>query len=270
MEPTLRDIAIAAMIFKVRRLQNNKDMDVICKLFNALGVKNIPKSMKSIQQQLHHDFDLKKLYKCYYICSNCGASTSDNILTCKLCDDAAIFKFYLCSIKEQIQQLLAIPGFYSKLKEEKLKNIHLFSNTRYGDILREIQDNSFTMIISSDGVCTPNKNLSLWPFILILNELPILDRRYLENVIIGGIIPTGKKPTNRVVQTCLRLISEQLIKLEIGEQFYINDLDERKIIHFYSIASCTDKPAEALMENVVLYNAEYGCPKCFTQGTHID
>ncbi|CAF4399153.1 unnamed protein product [Rotaria sp. Silwood2] len=122
------------------------------------------------------------------------------------------------------------------------------------------------MIINSDGGSTPNKYLSLWPFILTLNELPIPERRYLENILVAGIMPTGKKPTNSVVQTCLNLIYEQLIQLEFGQEFFINDIDQRKIIHFYNIASCTDKPAAALMENVVQYNAGYGCPKCFHAG----
>jgi hypothetical protein len=226
--------------------------------------------MRAIEQQLCPEFDLKQFYKCYYICSICGISDLNQIIACQSCNDASIFKFYLCSIKQQIQQLVSVFGFYSKLKEEKLKNVHLFSNTTYGDILQEIEDNAFTMIINTDGVCTPNKNLSLWPFVLILNELPIPDRRYLENIIVAGIIPTGKKPTNPVVQTSLHLIYEQLIQLEQGQDFYINDIDEQKTLYFYNIASCTDKPAEALMENVVSYNAEYGCPKCFHAGMHVD
>ncbi|CAF1344306.1 unnamed protein product [Rotaria sordida] len=263
---TSRDIAAAVMIYKVRRLQNNKDIDSLCKLFNALSVNLFPKSMKAIERQLHPDFDLNKFYKFYRICSNCGAYDSNSMFKCKSCNDALIFKFYLCSIKQQIQQLLSIFGFFTRLKEEKINNINLFSSTKYGEILREIEVNAFTLMISFDGVSTGNKNLSLWPFTMIFNELPIPERRYLENILIAGIIPTGKKPTNHVVQTCLQLIYEQLITLELGQEFFINDLDQRAVIHFYNIASCTDKPAEALMANVVLYNAEYGCPKCFHAG----
>lgn len=70
--PTECDIAASTMIFKVRRLQNNSDIDVICKLLHCLNVKNVPKSMKSIEQKLHHNFDLKEHFKCYYICYECG------------------------------------------------------------------------------------------------------------------------------------------------------------------------------------------------------
>ncbi|CAF4583957.1 unnamed protein product [Rotaria socialis] len=265
-EPTLRDIAVTAMIFKIRRLQNNQDINSICKLLDSLSVKNVPKNMKSIQKQLHKDFDLKDLSKCYYVCGACGTSNLDHIVKCKLCNDTSIFKFYSCSMKQQIQQMLSIFGIFTKLKEEKLQNIHLFSSTKYGEILQEIEENAFTLMVNFDGVCTPNKNLSLWPFVFCFNELPIPDRRYLENIIIAGIIPAAKKPTNVVTKTCLDIICAELMQLELGQEFYIRDIDERKVLHFYSIASCTDQPAAALLENVVPYNAEYGCPKCFHTG----
>ncbi|CAF3921409.1 unnamed protein product [Rotaria sordida] len=37
------DIAVASMIYKVSHLQNNKDMDSLCKLFNALSLNLFPK-----------------------------------------------------------------------------------------------------------------------------------------------------------------------------------------------------------------------------------
>ena len=258
------------MIFKVHRSQNNKDIDTICRLLNSLSVKNTPKNNKAIQRQLCNDFDLSKLTKCYHICGNCGTSNLHPIRRCSLCSHETILKFYLCSITQQIQQLLSNFGMFTKLKEEKLKNIHSFSSTTYGRTLHEIEDNAFTLIINVDGVRTPNKNLSLWPFLLIFNELPIPCRRYLENILIAGIIPTGKKPTNAVIEKCLNIIYDELIQLEQGQEFYINEIDQRKILHFYNIASCTDKPAEALMENVVQYNPEYGCPKCFARGMRVD
>lgn len=254
------------MIFKIRRSQNNQDMNSMCKLLNSLSVKNAPKNMMSIQKQLHEDFDLKHLSKCYYICGGCGISDSVQIIKCKLCNDTSIFKFYSCSIKQQIQQMLSILGMFSKLKEEKLQNMHSFSSTKYGEILQEIEENAFTLMVNFDGVCTPNKNLSLWPFVFCFNELPIPHRRYLENIIIAGIIPAAKKPSNAVAKTCLDIICVELIQLELGQEFYISDIDERKVLHFHNIASCTDQPAAALVENVVPYNAEYGCPKCFHKG----
>ncbi|CAF3394937.1 unnamed protein product [Rotaria socialis] len=264
--PTSSDIAASMMIFKVRRLQNNRDIDLICKLLNTFNIKNVPISMKSVETKIHRKFNLKEYFKCYYICSECGSSNTNYSKKCPSCDVSNLVEFYLYPVKQQIQQLLLVKGFYEKLKSEKKKNILSFSDTTYGQILKEISDDSFTMTINCDGVCTPNKTLQLWPFVLMLNEIAIPDRRYLENVLIAGIIPATKKPTHVVFETCLTLICDDLMKLESGQCFYVNDLDQRIVVNLFTIASCTDKPAEALMQNVVQYNSEYGCPKCFCTG----
>ena len=269
-QPTIRDIAVTLCILKVRRLLNNVDIDILCKLFRVFNVSHIPRSMVAIQEQLHPDFCLQHYYKFYNICSNCGSSSTNDIVQCRLCNQKNILKLYLYSIKQQLQQLLSVPGMFTKLQDEKKKNIRVFYDTMYGKILQEIHTNAFTMIINTDGVTTNNKNLSLWPFIFTLNELPIPGRRYLENVIIGGIVPTENKPANTIFKTCLDYIYEELKQLELGQQFYIDELDEHIILHFYTIASCTDKPAEALMQNVTVFNSQYGCPKCFAEGTHGD
>ncbi|CAF5193202.1 unnamed protein product, partial [Rotaria magnacalcarata] len=84
--PTSRDIAVAAMIYKIRRLQNNKDVDYLCQLFNSLSFNLFPKSMNAIEQQLHPAFELNKFYKFYKICSNCGAYESNATFKCKSCN----------------------------------------------------------------------------------------------------------------------------------------------------------------------------------------
>ena len=212
---------------------------------------------------------MKEYFKYYYICSGYGTANGNHSKKCQCVADPNLVEVYLYSVKQQLQQLLLITGMYQTLKRKKNKNIRLFSNSTYGQILKEISNDSFTMIINCDGVCTPNKNLSLWPFVFMLNEIPIPERRYLENVLIAGVIPATRKPTNLIFKTCLKLICDDLMQLEPGQWFYVNDLDQQIIIHFNVIASCTDKPAEALMQNVVLYNVEYGCLKCFCKGTLI-
>ncbi|CAF1175760.1 unnamed protein product [Rotaria sordida] len=37
-------------------------------------------------------------------------------------------------------------------------------------------------------------------------------------------------------------------------------------IKFFIIASCTDKPAQSLLTNMVSYNVNYSCAQCFTEG----
>ncbi|CAF2047871.1 unnamed protein product [Rotaria magnacalcarata] len=115
--PTSSDIAASMMIFKVRRLQNNKDIDLICKLLNTFNIKNVPISMKSVETKLHRKFSLKEYFKCYYICSECGSSNTNYAKKCPNCDVSNLVEFYLYPVKQQIQQLLLVKGFYEKLKK---------------------------------------------------------------------------------------------------------------------------------------------------------
>lgn len=251
---------------KVRRSFNNKDIDTICDFFRQFNLKNIPRGMNGIKERLNPGFDLQSYYKCYFICETCGEAALVWKDKCQACDGSQKFNFYLCSIQQQLRQLFLAKGFLNKIHCQKQKHIEQFSWTTYGQILKNIPPEAFTLMINADGVCTSNKNMSLWPFVIIMNELPIPERRYIENVLVAGTIPTMNKPKNIVFETCLGLISQQLHDLENGEYFYTSESYQKEFLRFYLIASCTDKPAEALMQNTVQFNAQYGCSKCFHKG----
>lgn len=142
------------MIYKVRRLQNNKAIDALCKLLSALSLNIFPKSMKAIQQQLHPGFNFNEFYNCFRICSNFGAYGSNSMFTCKSCNNALVVKFYLCSIKQQIQQLFSIFGFFTRLKEEKIKDMNLFSSTKYAELFFKfcLIQNPMTLMVVKGSV----------------------------------------------------------------------------------------------------------------------
>ncbi|CAF4319692.1 unnamed protein product [Rotaria magnacalcarata] len=112
--PTSYDIAASMMIFKVRRLQNNKDIDLICKLLNTFNIRNAPITMKSVETKLHRKFNLKEYFKCFYICSECGSSNTTYSHKCPNCNVSNLVEFYLYPVQQQIQQLLLVKGFYEK------------------------------------------------------------------------------------------------------------------------------------------------------------
>jgi len=124
------------------------------------------------------------------------------------------------------------------------------------------------MTLSSDGVVTKNKHVSLWPITLIINEIPLPSRRYSESIILGGVVSTAKHPSNKLFQSMLNIVSDQCSQLEIGQKYYIPDECEQLLKNFL-IGSCTDKPAQSLLTNMVSYNAHFSCPKCLIQGTLI-
>ncbi|CAF0973343.1 unnamed protein product [Rotaria sp. Silwood1] len=61
------------------------------------------------------------------------------------------------------------------------------------------------------------------------------------------------------------MIYQECAQLEAGVTFFIPGVGEQNI-KFFIIASCTDKPAQSLLTNMVSHNANYSCAKCFTEG----
>ena len=48
-------------------------------------------------------------------------------------------------------------------------------------------DHIYSFTINTDGVSLADKsNLSIWPIFLIINELPIEERFFIDNIIIAG------------------------------------------------------------------------------------
>ncbi|CAF1347745.1 unnamed protein product [Rotaria sp. Silwood1] len=60
------------------------------------------------------------------------------------------------------------------------------------------------------------------------------------------------------------MIYQECAQLEAGVTFFIPGVGEQNI-KFFIIASCTDKPAQSLLTNMVSHNANYSCAKCFTE-----
>ncbi|CAF4480027.1 unnamed protein product [Didymodactylos carnosus] len=108
--------------------------------------------------------------------------------------------------------------------------------------------------------------VGIWPFILVLNELPLRERFMLKNIVLPIIWPTGKLPTTKQIQASIQTLVVELVNLENGCDYYIPELGSPRKLHLFTIASCNDKPSQCKMENVKGYMAEYGCGVCYTRG----
>ena len=262
--PTTDDVSAAAVIFKIRRQQNNSDIDVFCDLINAFNVSNAPKSWQSIKRNMK--LDVSSHWYCAQICNACGAKTNGASRdVCQACSSDSLIPFYHYPIAEQIQHLLLMPSIYSRMKRQRQVYMENLRDTIYGQILLKEPDISFTMTINSDGIVTKNKHISLWPITLIINEIPLPSRRYSESIVLGGVVSTAKHPSNKLFQTMLDLVHEQCSQLESGRKYYIPDECEQRL-KFFLIGSCTDKPAQSLLANMVSYNANFSCSKCLIKG----
>lgn len=65
----------------------------------------------------------------------------------------------------------------------------VYDGTLYEEIVNKEQTKFFTFLLNTDGVELCEKsNLSIWPFFLVINELPLEIRFNFDNVIIAGKI----------------------------------------------------------------------------------
>lgn len=263
-DPTLRDLAASAIIFKNRKQCSNADIDTVCNYMHALGVSNYPVSWKSIKKR----FDLNPLVTCsnVLICNSCGQIvTNANVRTCSACQSHVLVTFYHYSLVEQLQQVLLIPGIYQRMKKQRETYMNDLKETRYAQILAKETNNAFTMTINIDGVVTKNKNLSLWPITFMINEIPLPCRRYSESILVGGAITPTKHPSNKLFQTILDILVDDLIQLENGIVYLVPN-EQKQQLKFFLVGSCTDKPAQSLITNMVASNACFSCPKCLIEG----
>lgn len=263
--PTLSDIAASAVIWKTQRKQNNTDVDIFCDLIHSLNVPNAPTSWKLIKQRFK--LDVAGNWSVLVICNSCGKKANNllNVNVCAECNSNCMVSFYHYPLVEQLQHLLLIPNIYRQTQKQRLTHINDFNGTRYAQILSTQQNDSFTMILNVDGIVTNNKHVSLWPITLMINEVPLPVRGYSETVLVGGVISAVKHPSNKLFQTIFNVIVEQYHHLEMGVNFYIPGGSER-LLKFFLIGSCADKPAQSLIANMVACNASSSCSKCIIKG----
>lgn len=230
---------------------------------NSLNFNKFPGSWRAIKSKINLDTSAK--WTLVRICNDCG-STADNYNDCK-CENchSNLLDFYHYPIIEQLQHILLVPNLFRKMNEQRLTNMKNLKETKYGEILTNESDSTFTMIINCDGVVTKNRHVALWPITLMVNEIPLPERRYTESIVLAGVLPATKHPSHKLFETILRIIVEQLEQLESGVDFLVNDTG-RMCLKFFLIASCTDKPAASLLVNMVAHNASFSCTKCFTPG----
>ena len=152
-QPTGSDIAASAVIFKVRRQQNNSDINAYCRFLKALNGPEIPTSWKSIKRKMKLDVSSK--WFCYKICNACDMKAIDQKCSeCFQCKSSVMIEFYYYSIVEQLQHLLLMPNIFNQMKHQRKIHKENFQATKYGHILNSESKESFTMILHTDGTDT--------------------------------------------------------------------------------------------------------------------
>ncbi|CAF2108247.1 unnamed protein product [Rotaria magnacalcarata] len=141
-----------------------------------------------------------------------------------------------------------------------------------GELYRKIQglcqDPFITLSLNIDGI-QPNKGSkkTIWPILLVVNEIPLKYRFAPENLILAGVWPGATKPTRTYIAHFLKPVVAELSHLEDGVAFYLQSdvpSSNRQIVRIrvYLIGACCDKPAQALVQNIPEPIGAFGCGRC--------
>lgn len=253
-------------------------MEDICSLLRVLKVPNVPKSWYLLKQKLQVQSVSSLLPKASAVCPFCNHSSSDD-RTCSNCHTSFVSIngippsiFYNFSMTEQIARILSTCSdlhFPNRKKQNSMRDIV------DGDVYQMLLDNEpnhfITLTLNVDGI-QPNKgsDKSVWPVLLICNEISRKKRFFLENLIVAGIWPGPSKPSRSDMSVFFENIVQEMQVLENGVEFQLFSLDNEPIyaqVKVFLIASCCDKPAQALIQNISEPIAAFGCGRCEIEGS---
>ena len=136
--------------------------------------------------------------------------------------------------------------------------------------LREKSTNRIsTFTLNIDGI-QPSRNTqsTIWPIIMVINELPPQRRFALENIVLAGVWSAKSKPSRDSVKLFLQPLIDELLDLEKGYPFASVD-SNYNAINVYLIAACCDKPAQALVQCIPEPIAAFGCGQCEVEGEQL-
>ncbi|CAF4643634.1 unnamed protein product, partial [Rotaria sp. Silwood2] len=226
------DIAAALIILKSRHRLSNKCLSDILNLLHILGVPNVPtswwKCKKLIRNQSTDGHSAKKRS----ICPSCK-NMSEEVRCCNQCNinydkivpAPSIPIFYHFDIDLQLESILLHTSdlVFQDLSKPPLDFMHdIVDGSFYKNRLKQETDLFVTLTMNIDGV-QPNKGSdnSIWPVLLVVNEIRRKKRYCLENIILAGVWPGPKKPSRDVMAIFLRgmnsLVFPKTASLFLGE-----------------------------------------------------
>ena len=272
------DISCALLLLKTRHRLSKRCVEVICSLLRVLKVPNVPNSWYQLKQKFQVQSASSVSPKASAVCPFCNGASSDD-RTCSNCHTSFVSIngispsiFYNFSVTEQVARiLLTCPDlrFPNRNRRNSMKDIV------DGDVYQMLLDNEpnhfITLTLNVDGI-QPNKgsDKSIWPVLLVCNEINRKKRFFSENLIVAGIWPAPSKPSRNDMSIFFENIVQEMEVLENGVKFQLFSVDNEPTyahVKVFLIASCCDKPAQALIQNIPEPNAAFGCGRCEIEGS---
>lgn len=225
-------------------------------------------------KKIFSDYD--KPFKKHYYCSECFAKQdSSDEDECINCLKKTKINYYLeIPIIDQLEKLYKRSKFVNSLNHvftrQKL-NTDNFEDIYDGQIYKELIEkgllmtgNSISFMWYTDGVpIFKSSKFSMWPFFLVINELPYQERFKRENMIMAGLWFGPKKPSANLFMETFR---GDLEKLSRGVFFETAGNDEPISVRGFVICGTCDLAAKAQFMNMKQYNGYYGYQNCKQKG----
>lgn len=270
-------IATALIALKSKHHLSNMCIDDIIS-FLHLFTKNAPSSYKALCTVLRKRSVSHMKPIANTICPYCGTlSVATN--KCTSCDNdylraslRDIPLFYTYDIGSQIEAILATSSDISFVKRDSGRASigDIIDGDIYQSLLYTVPEMFLTLSMNVDGI-QPNKGSeqSLWPILMVINEIPWKKRFSLENLIIAGMWPGPSKPNRKQMSLFFENIVKELVILEQGRRFQLystTDENTDQFLKIFLIASCCDKPAQCLIQCLPEPTAYFGCGSCEIKG----
>lgn len=215
-----------------------------------------------------------------YYCSFCLTHVEKNEKVCPnsfcrkdLTVSGSVSYFVLHNLTKQLQILFKRKSFTESIRNHRFQRkvkkgvvSDFYDGILYQDLMKNgfLNDpNNLSFSINTDGVSIfKSSKVSMWPVYLIINELPIKERKLKENTLFYGVWISVKKP---VMWSYLKPLYEEMKLLEQGVEF--KDYEENQFFSKATILTCTcDLPAKCLVTNSKQFNGKFGCWYCLQEG----
>lgn len=215
----------------------------------------------------------------HYFCSLCYKIRKNSSDLCDTCKDESkcVLFFIHLPLVPQLKKLFARPGFKESLsyKETRSKknadNIEdVYDAKNYKDAEKKFKEfcTNITMMFNTDGMQVFTSNsFSLWPFYLVINELPPNKRFLSENLLIAGLWGSVVKPHPNLF---LLPIYKDLKILEDGIDVECHGEENTSKVVATVINGTCDAPACAGFMNMKSHSGFYSCPVCLIKGEKPD
>lgn len=259
------------ILLKKRHRLSAQCIEDIISLLKKLNVNNVPSSWYKLKQILT---DTKPSSKQVFICPECEC-TSTNSVTCSQCNNqfntlSKPNSFFTFPIKNQIERILQYNrDVFSGHSSTTTYLKDICDGAVHRKLQSEIQDPFITLTLNADGI-QPHKSSTqtIWPILLVINEIPLKRRFSIENIVLAGVWPGPSKPTRNDMSLFLRPLVNELLILEQGENFDFYNEDNNSITAcVFLIGACCDKPAQALLQVLPEPTAAFGCGRCEVKGS---